>query len=133
MALVDNLKEKQNSLKKRILNEMTVDSDIHEYRKYLQKKRVLINLSKEESLELQEKGFVTIQSESSHIKLLDVSDYALSYCRFCDEMQPCSFNGYYILDKKGLNSGIFVRCDECDRILFTLEHIENFKTYKPRS
>ena len=132
MILADTFKEKQDALKKRILLEMTVDSDIHEYRKYLQKKKALIGLSKEESFELRDKGFATIEDESSAIKLLDATDYAICYCRFCDEMQPCSFNGSFTQDKKGLNSGIFIWCDECNRILFVLEHIENFKFYKPR-
>jgi len=86
-------------------------------------------LTEEEALELNEKGFVSIDSNhknyGSPIKLFDTTNYAVTYCKYCKEDQPVSFTGHESTYRGALNNGVLVWCDECNKLLFCLDHIAN--------
>lgn len=128
-----------DSLKERILNEMVIpkkEYPLADYETYKLSKDFLIGLTEEESLELNKKGFVSIdlkyEGYGTPIKLLDVTDYAVTYCKYCEENQPVLFTGH-IGNYKTLNQGIFIWCDECKRLLFSLDHISNGEKMEGKS
>jgi len=127
------LKTKKDSLKERILNEMVVpkkEYPLSDYTTYKLSKDCLIGLAEDEALELNKKGFVSIDPNhtggyGTPIKLFDTTNYAVTYCKYCDEDQPVSFTGHATTYKGTLNNGIFIWCDECNGLLFCLDHIAN--------
>jgi hypothetical protein len=128
------LEIKKTPLKERILNEMAVtkkEYPLADYETYKLSKDFLIGLSEEESLELNKKGFVSIDQKyegyGTPIKLLDVTDYAVAYCNYCKEQQPVLFTGHIGNYGTNINQAILVWCDECKGLLFTLDHISNGK------
>ncbi len=126
------LKPKKDTLKERILNEMVVPKEenfLADYEKFKLSQALLLGLTEAEALELNEKGFVSIDPENRYyfnpVKLFDTTNYAVTYCRFCKEDQPISFSGHHATWNNKRNSGILIFCDECNRLLFCLDHIAN--------
>ena len=119
-------------LKEKILNEMVVEkkkNPLANYQLYKAAKKILVGLTQEEGLELNKNSFVSIahhfEGYGKPIKLFDTTDYAVAYCMYCKEDQPVSFTGHAATNKGTLNNGVFVWCDECNRVLMTFDHIAN--------
>ena len=126
-------------LKEKILNEMVKEKKekpLSNYQLYKAAKEILFGLTVEEGLELNEKGFVSIDPNykgyGTPVKLVDVTDYAVTWCKYCEEDQPVQFKGH-IGNRTFRSQGIFVCCDECKRILFALDHIANGEKMEGKS